>query len=86
MPLAWVHGFLSISAEMYRDLNVSMLNRCMDGVEVAAFPAMILSLSIVARVRVAIDESDQLHLAPLSLWWLTLLLGSATQAGNSPLT
>lgn len=61
MPMELVHGFLALSAEMSREGNFSLLSGGIDGIEVPAFPATILSLSIVARVRVPIEESDRPH-------------------------
>ncbi len=61
MPLELVHGFLAISAEMSMDGRFSLLGGGFDAVEVQAFPALIMSMVIVARVKVPSEECDQPH-------------------------
>jgi hypothetical protein len=61
VPIEFVHGFLAISAEMSPDGRFSLLGGGFDGVEVPSFPAMILSLSLIARVRVPNEEADRPH-------------------------
>ena len=46
-----VHGFLAISAEMH-DGRFSLIGGGFDGVQVPAFPAAMMSLCLIARVRV----------------------------------
>lgn len=61
MPLEVVHGFLAIAADLYPDGRFSVIGGGFDAVEVPSFPAFILSMAMVVRVRVPIEESDRLH-------------------------
>jgi hypothetical protein len=68
MPLEFVHGFLGISADPYPDGRFSVLGGGFDAVEVPSFPAFILSLVIVARVRAPTAEADRPHLVQVRLY------------------
>src|SRR5262249_37050494 len=61
MPIELVHGFLAISADMYPDGRFSLIGGGFDALEVPSFPATVLSLAIIARVRVPIREDDRPH-------------------------
>lgn len=62
MPIELIHGFLVISAESSQDGKFSLLGGGFDAIEVPAFPAAILSLAIIVRIRIPHDEAGRPHL------------------------
>lgn len=64
MPMQLIHGFLALSAEMHEG-KFSLLGGGFDALEVPTFPAALVSLAIVARIRVPHAEADRVHLASI---------------------